>query len=673
MANLSNINDKFLVTTGGNVLIGQTSAVGSSILQVTGNSTFAGTGSFANNLDATKSQNTATSITVSNINAGSSQQARFVAIADSGNIQIKAISTANTTYGVGDVGVINCDTMSNGLKFAHNDQVKYTLAFNGENTWTGGGTFGGNIGIGFAVQSNIRTFVYDNSSNYSLAVQQDGSGIPFQVTSGGNVRMIVANNGNVGIGVTPSYKLDVGGMADPSVRIKSDAGGDPILIFDAAQANRSARIKFYDNGSTVGGFIDYVHNGDKMNFGAGSSSGVTMTVGDGEVGFGQTSPQFNVHSGTTVAIPNSRYLNFAGTGTNEIAYNNFKKALVFSANDSTATSQPQSIGIILHNESTTDNNFTPLLAFGAQSNSTNYSQVVAGIAGKRLETAGDSNWSGGELWFWTARDGTTFEGSTSGLPETPVMVMDTSRNVGIGTTTPSYGKLQVDQTSGNNLTLRKGTGQPAIAFGGVTNNEAVCLVEGNGASGGLKFYNGTGTLASPTWSAGMEFFDSGRLYPYGGVYLGSSNNSNLLDDYEEGTWTPVAYASSGTATGSYSEQLGTYTKTGRQVICMFDITLTLSGTMVGFAGISGLPFTVGTSSATGGGMAGYSVNQFRSSSLFAVAGADRQISGFPQQNASYIYCQLDNSGVNGFGSAAQATWNIGTSGRCTGYVIYFTN
>ena len=42
MANLSNINNKFLVTTGGNVLIGQTSAIGSSIFQVTGNSTFTG-------------------------------------------------------------------------------------------------------------------------------------------------------------------------------------------------------------------------------------------------------------------------------------------------------------------------------------------------------------------------------------------------------------------------------------------------------------------------------------------------------------------------------------------------------------------------------------------------------------------------------------------------------
>jgi hypothetical protein len=42
MANLSNINNKFLVTTGGNVLIGQTGTIGSSIFQVTGNATFAG-------------------------------------------------------------------------------------------------------------------------------------------------------------------------------------------------------------------------------------------------------------------------------------------------------------------------------------------------------------------------------------------------------------------------------------------------------------------------------------------------------------------------------------------------------------------------------------------------------------------------------------------------------
>ena len=58
MANLSNINNKFLVTTGGNVLIGQTSAVGSSIFQVTGNSTFAGTVTVGRNLDLSSSDYT---------------------------------------------------------------------------------------------------------------------------------------------------------------------------------------------------------------------------------------------------------------------------------------------------------------------------------------------------------------------------------------------------------------------------------------------------------------------------------------------------------------------------------------------------------------------------------------------------------------------------------------
>jgi hypothetical protein len=29
------------------------------------------------------------------------------------------------------------------------------------------------------------------------------------------------------------------------------------------------------------------------------------------------------------------------------------------------------------------------------------------------------------------------------------------------------------------------------------------------------------------------------LYLSGGVYLGGTGGENLLDDYEEGTWTPI--------------------------------------------------------------------------------------------------------------------------------------
>ena len=199
MANLSNINDKFLVTTGGNVLIGQTAAVGSSILQVTGDSTFTPIS------------------TVSFIVTNSGNALRLISGVPSGV------------------------------------------------TWIG-------------------KLVEYYASEYSFSTDVTGVG-------GYSQQFVIETNGNVGIGETsPTTKLDIGGMADPVVRIKSGAGGDPQLRFDASQANRSARIKFYDNGSVIGGFIDYLHNGDKMNFGAGSSSTIQMTVTDGAVGIGTDSP-----------------------------------------------------------------------------------------------------------------------------------------------------------------------------------------------------------------------------------------------------------------------------------------------------------------------------------------------------------------------------------------------
>jgi hypothetical protein len=62
--------------------------------------------------------------------------------------------------------------------------------------------------------------------------------------------------------------------------------------------------------------------------------------------------------------------------------------------------------------------------------------------------------------------------------------------------------------------------------------------------------------------------------------------SELLADYEEGTWSPSI---GGTAT--YTAQTGRYTKVGRLVTFMGDLTINAQGT--GSAGaISGLPFAV---------------------------------------------------------------------------------
>ena len=81
-----------------------------------------------------------------------------------------------------------------------------------------------------------------------------------------------------------------------------------------------------------------------------------------------------------------------------------------------------------------------------------------------------------------------------------------------------------------------------------------------------------------------------------GVYLGvtSANAANLLDDYEEGTWTPVLGGTGGTSGQTYNYQTGTYTKIGRWIHCVYTIGLTNKGTITTTLALQGLPFTSGT-------------------------------------------------------------------------------
>jgi hypothetical protein len=79
------------------------------------------------------------------------------------------------------------------------------------------------------------------------------------------------------------------------------------------------------------------------------------------------------------------------------------------------------------------------------------------------------------------------------------------------------------------------------------------------------------------------------LYLSGGVYLGGTGAANKLDDYEEGTWTPVLTD----GTTSYNMTLGNYTRVGRLVTVSFSYGATLTGTpTTGNAYFTGLPFSL---------------------------------------------------------------------------------
>ena len=74
----------------------------------------------------------------------------------------------------------------------------------------------------------------------------------------------------------------------------------------------------------------------------------------------------------------------------------------------------------------------------------------------------------------------------------------------------------------------------------------------------------------------------------------ASGDANTLDDYEEGTFSPVLGGSGGQSGQSYSTQLGVYTKIGRIVHCSGYINLGTKGTITATLQLSGLPFTAGT-------------------------------------------------------------------------------
>src|ERR1035437_5398099 len=73
-----------------------------------------------------------------------------------------------------------------------------------------------------------------------------------------------------------------------------------------------------------------------------------------------------------------------------------------------------------------------------------------------------------------------------------------------------------------------------------------------------------------------------------------SSDVNTLDDYEEGTWTPIIGSSGGASTGqSYSAQSGAYIKIGRLVWVQAFVVLSNKGTIPGGSlVILGAPFSI---------------------------------------------------------------------------------
>jgi len=191
------------------------------------------------------------------------------------------------------------------------------------------------------------------------------------------------------------------------------------------------------------------------------------------------------------------------------------------------------------------------------------------------------------------------QGTFSDLLSTTSMVSGGSNK-----TVGSYGNSHV--RSDSNAAAYNGGN---LSFGGKS-----VATGGQYIFGGLKFMSdpasGTGwdtyaslylTNADSSVSEKVFFKNNGDINPTGNVVVNSgkgidfsatsgTGTSELFDDYEEGTWTPVIASSVGTIT-TYVVYSARYTKVGRTVVLSCQFAVTDNGTGSGIINISGFPFT----------------------------------------------------------------------------------
>jgi hypothetical protein len=121
----------------------------------------------------------------------------------------------------------------------------------------------------------------------------------------------------------------------------------------------------------------------------------------------------------------------------------------------------------------------------------------------------------------------------------------------------------------------------------------------------LKTVSTISGFVSPTFSGDVTLSDGNLVIGTSGKGIDFSatpgtGTSELLSDYEEGTFTPTITAASGTYT-TVDSLSGAYTKIGREVHILVQFRVVDKGTGTGAAVISGLPFTVTSFRSTGTG------------------------------------------------------------------------
>jgi len=162
-----------------------------------------------------------------------------------------------------------------------------------------------------------------------------------------------------------------------------------------------------------------------------------------------------------------------------------------------------------------------------------------------------------------------------------------------------------------------------------------------------------------TYSTGDGTFHSGVIDLAGGLKFPAAQNAssdpNTLDDYEEGTWTPVVTGSYSNPTVSYANQFGYYTKIGDTVTAHVNVTANSRSGGSGSVLVS-LPFPIS------------SANQFLAQSALEFRGVTLN-SGYTHCGTLCVYGSGTRINLRQYGSG-QAELDLDMANVATGQFTF---
>ena len=563
---------------------------------------------------------------------GLTAQVQNFATGSSGTDFTISSSTSTHTFNLPDASATNRGAVTTGTQtFAGAKTFNSDIIVNGITVGKGGASNGNNTAVGANALSSNTTGTLNTATGLS-ALQFNTAGNS-NTANGANSLLANTTGGfNTAIGNQSLYS-NTTGQANTAIGLNSlyfnstgtyntgIGSGAGYYIADGSTPNTTSDFSVYLGADTKAS-VDNAQNETVIGYNAIGSGSNTVTIGNSSV-------TDNYFTGTVRST--SLRLASAGTadptffrntsGTNSITAN--ANVLGFNgSNNIFVTTQSRGGFVLAFNNSTSNKTYTLQDADGTLA----FTSQIPSVAGVYLPLAGGTltgalrvennaiTQDGTRPIFTLQQSGTTkvFLGISSGSSD---LVTGDSSGDAVFRKPASSGAFRFSVDGGTSSALTLASTGAATFSSSVTALGNVLIGKTSSTGGPLQISDGTNmfNVASDangpyitavnnantvykrmTYDATEHVFlisagERVRVTSSGITFNGDTAAANALDDYEEGTWTPEMIGGGGT--GTYSTRYGWYTKIGRQVTIVWDVSFQKS-TISSTVGMSGLPFTV---------------------------------------------------------------------------------